>query len=77
LAILKSVSGVKAIASHLFFVKIPFVSLLALQLRNAVPCDRAIAKRRSAMVFSHPKRLQLFALLLVTPTLILKNIDFR
>jgi hypothetical protein len=46
---LKSVSGVKAIALPLFFVKIPFVSLLALQLKNAVPCDKAIAKN----VFCH------------------------
>ena len=43
-AILKSLSGVKAIALHLFFVKIPFISLLALLMKNAARCDKAIAK---------------------------------
>jgi len=47
-----------------------------LQLKNDVPCDKAIAKTRSAMVFSRPKKQQLFALLLVTLTLIPKNIGF-
>ena len=75
-AILKSVSGVKVIALHLFFVKIPFVSLLALQLKNAIRCDKAIAKMRSAMVFSRLKKQWLLALLLVTPTLIPKSIGF-
>ena len=55
-AILKSVSGVKAIASHLFFVRIPFVSILALLLKNTAHCDKAIAKTLSAMAFSRPKK---------------------
>jgi hypothetical protein len=43
-------------ALHLFFVRIPFVSLLASLLKNAVRCDKAIAKTRSAMVFSRPTK---------------------
>ncbi len=73
---MKSVSGVKAIALPLFFVKIPFVSFIALQLKNAVPCNKAIAKMRSAIVFSRSKKQRLFALLQVAPTLIPKNIGF-
>jgi len=75
LAILKNAPGVKAIALHLFFVKIPCVSLLALLLKNTVPC-KATAKTRSAMVFSRPTKQRLFTLLLVTPALIPKNIGF-
>jgi len=76
LAILKSAPGVKAIALHRFFVKILLVSYLALLLKNAVSCDKAIAKTHSAMVFSRSTKQQLFALLLVIPTLIPKNIGF-
>jgi hypothetical protein len=45
-------------------------------LKNIVRCNKAIAKTRSAMVFSRLKKQRLFALLLVTPTLIPKNIGF-
>jgi hypothetical protein len=76
LAILKSAPGVKAIASYLFFVKIPFISLLALLLKNGDLCNKAIAKTLSVMVSSRLMKQRLFALLLVTPTLIPKNIGF-
>jgi hypothetical protein len=76
LAILKSAPGVKVIASYLFFVKIPFVSILALLLKNADPCNKAIAKTLSVMVSSRPMKQRLFTLLLVTLTLIPKNIGF-
>jgi hypothetical protein len=75
-AILRSVFGAKAITSHLFFVQIHFGSLSALLLRNAEHCDRAIVKMRSAMVFSHLRKPQLFALLLGILMLNAKNIGF-
>jgi hypothetical protein len=75
-AILRSVSGAKVIALHLFFVKIHFGSLPALLLKNATHCNRAIVKTRSAMVFSHLRKPQLFALLLGIPMLNPKNTGF-
>jgi hypothetical protein len=76
LGILRSVSGAKAIASHLFFVRIHFVSLPALLLRNAELCNRAIVKTHSAMVFSLLRKPQLFALLLGIPMLNPRNTGF-
>ena len=75
-AILRSVSGAKAIALHLFFIKIHFGSLPALLLRNAEHCNRVIVKTHSAMVFSHLRKPQLFALLLGIPMLNPKNTGF-
>jgi hypothetical protein len=68
-AILRSISGAKAITSHLFFVKIHFGSLPALLLKNAKHCNRVIVKTHSVMEFSHLRKPQLFALLLGIPTL--------
>ncbi len=75
-AILRSISGAKAIALHLFFIKIHFGSLPALLLRNAEHCNRVIVKTHSAMVFSHLRKPQLFALLLGIPMLNPKNTGF-
>ena len=75
-AILRSVSGAKAIASHLFFVKIHFGSLPALLLRNAAHSARVIVKTHSAMGFSHLRKPLLFALLLGISTLNHTNTDF-
>jgi hypothetical protein len=75
-AILRSVSGAKAIASHLFFVKIHFGSLPALLLRNSKHCNKVIVKRHSAMEFSHLRKPQLFILPLGIPTLNPTNTGF-
>jgi hypothetical protein len=76
LAILRSVSGAKAIASRLFFVKIHFGSLPALLLRNATHSTRVIVKTHSAMEFSHLKKPLLLALPLGIPTLNHTNTGF-
>ncbi len=75
-AILRSISGAKAIASRLFFVKIHFGSLPALLLRNAAHSARGIVNTHSAMEFSHLRKPLLFALLLGIPTLYHMNTGF-
>ncbi len=75
-AILRSVSEAKSIASHLFFVKIHFGSLPALLLRNTEHYDKVIVKTHSAMIFSHLRKPQLFALLLGILMLNPKNLAF-
>jgi len=75
-AILRSVSGAKTIASHLFFVKIHFGSLPALLLRNAAHSARVIVKTHSAMEFSHLRKPLFFALLLGIPMLNHTNTGF-